>query len=68
MPALQAIVEPLPVREVTTFIANGNLIVSSRRSDPRRLEQQLSAHLESELGCPGGVTIRTPTELATIVN
>ena len=67
MPALQAIFEQLPVREVSTFIASGNVIFASRQTNARRLETQLSAHLQSALGYPVGVTLRTPTELAAIV-
>ena len=67
MPALQAIVEQLPVRDVSTFIASGNVIFFSRQTDPTRLEAQLSAHLKSALGYSVGVTLRTPAELASIV-
>lgn len=68
MPDLKAVVEQLPVRDVSTFIASGNVIFTSRQSDPRKLEQKLSAHLETQLGYPVDVVIRTPKELSVIVN
>ena len=68
MPDLKAVFEQLPVRDVSTFIASGNVIFPSRQSDPCLLEQKLSTHLESRLGYPVDVVIRTPQELSVIVN
>jgi len=64
---LKATVEQLPVRDVSTFIASGNVIFSSRQSSASQMEAKLSRHLEAQLGYSVNVTIRTPQELATIV-
>lgn len=68
MADLKAIVEQLPVRDVSTFIASGNVILASRQSSASKMETKLSSHLEAQLGYSVGVTIRTPQELATIVD
>jgi uncharacterized protein (DUF1697 family) len=68
MPDLKAVVEQLPVSDVSTFIASGNVIFTSRQSDPRKLEQKLSTHLETQLGYSVDVVIRTPKELSVMVN
>jgi uncharacterized protein (DUF1697 family) len=67
MPALAAIVAQLPVQDVATFIASGNVIFTSRQKDPRKLEHTLATHLAAQLGYAVDVFIRTPAELATIV-
>jgi len=67
MADLKATVEQLPVRDVSTFIASGNVIVFSHQSSATQMETKLSLHLEAQLGYSVNVTIRTPQELATIV-
>ncbi len=53
--------------EVDTFIASGNVLFTSPRRAVAALENELAAHLATELGFPVPVLLRTRRELADLV-
>lgn len=67
MDRLRALFEEAGMREVSTFIASGNVIFEGDGDAPT-LERELGGHLEKALGYQVGVFIRTPEELAAIVS
>ncbi len=66
MARLMELFEQLDCRDVTTFLASGNVIFTA---DARasRLEQQLDRHLEAELGHPAEAFVRTLPALAGVL-
>jgi uncharacterized protein (DUF1697 family) len=66
MDRLRALFEELPVENVSTFIASGNVIFESDETDAAALERRVDEHLERELGYEVGTFIRTQDELATV--
>jgi len=67
MDRLRALFEDLGLANVATFIASGNVIFDSPSTDTRALERQIEAHLKQSLGYAVDTFIRTPAELAAIV-
>lgn len=63
MGRLVELFQDLDCRDVTTFIASGNVIFAAD-ARPARLEQQLDRHLAAELGFPAEAFVRTIPELA----
>jgi uncharacterized protein (DUF1697 family) len=53
-------------KDARTFIASGNLIFSSSKSE-RRVKAALEAALEQHWGRPAGVMVRTAAEMAKVV-
>ena len=51
MSRLVELFEALELEEITTFIASGNVLFSSR-AKPAMLERQIDKHLHAELGYP----------------
>lgn len=66
MSRLRALVEDLGFNEVTTFIASGNVLFTSKVTDTGRLETRLAKHLESALGYSVDTFIRTAEQVAAI--
>jgi uncharacterized protein (DUF1697 family) len=66
MSRLVELFEALECEEVSTFIASGNVVLSSR-TRPALLEQQIDRHLEAELGFPAEAFVRTLPALAGVL-
>jgi uncharacterized protein (DUF1697 family) len=66
MPRLRALFEALGLRDVSTFIASGNVVFSADSSDVGALRKGIEGHLERELGYEVATFLRTPSELAAI--
>lgn len=66
MARLVELFESLELEEITTFIASGNVLFSSR-AKPTMLERQIDRHLHAELGYPAESFIRTIPELQLIL-
>jgi uncharacterized protein (DUF1697 family) len=67
MERLRAEFEALAFRDVTTFIASGNVLFSTASEDAAALEQRIERRLEKALGYEVATFLRTPTELAALV-
>lgn len=57
----------LKFANVSTFIASGNVIFDATSPDPAELERRIEAHLERALGYEAATFVRTPADLATIL-
>jgi uncharacterized protein (DUF1697 family) len=68
MDRLRAEFEALKFRDVETFIASGNVLFSATTDDMSALEQRIERRLEQTLGYAVVTFLRTPEELAAIVN
>jgi uncharacterized protein (DUF1697 family) len=66
MDRLRALFEELPLKNVSTFIASGNVIFEGPDGEVGRLERRIDRHLERALGYEVGTFIRTPEELAEV--
>lgn len=67
MEELRRHVEACGFRDVSTYIASGNVIFETRATRAPSLERKLERHLESALGFDVGVFVRTRAEIAAIV-
>jgi uncharacterized protein (DUF1697 family) len=67
MERLRAEFEALRFRDVSTFIASGNVLFSAGSDDTAALEQRIERRLEQALGYEVATFVRTPAELATLV-
>jgi uncharacterized protein (DUF1697 family) len=67
MDRLRAEFEALGLRDVTTFIASGNVLFSTASDDAAALEQRIERRLEKTLGYEVATFLRTPAELAMLV-
>lgn len=67
MDRLKGLFEELPISEVETFIASGNVIFTSAARAPATLEAKIEAHLERRLGYAVPTFLRTPAELAAAI-
>jgi len=56
----------LGLRDVTTFIASGNVAFGARAGDARALERKIERRLEDELGFEVATFLRTDAEVAAI--
>lgn len=52
--------------DVSTFIASGNVLFSSRSADARKLEAQIENALQEGLGYPVDTFVRTRAEVAAV--
>ncbi len=68
MTKLREIFESLGLTDVETFIASGNVIFKSRSTNADVLEKKIEQQLEKVLGFEVATLIRSPTELAAIVD
>ncbi len=65
MADLRAIAEELGLKDVRTFIASGNLLFTSKASEPAvksKLEAAIKAHMSRDVG----VMVRTADEMAAV--
>lgn len=67
MDRLRGLFEAMGHSNVETFIASGNVIFDSTSKTPAALEKKIAAHLYETLGYEVATFIRTPTELAAII-
>jgi len=66
MTELRRLFEQLKFGDVSTFIASGNVIFSSKVADSRKLEKRIEAHLEKSLGYEVDTFVRTRAEVAAV--
>jgi uncharacterized protein (DUF1697 family) len=66
MHRLVELFEALELEEITTFIASGNVLFTSR-AKPALLERQLDKHLHAELGYPAQAFVRSMADLKLIL-
>ena len=64
---LRALFSELGFAGVETFIASGNVIFETEKSNPDVLETRIEAHLKSSLGYEVATFLRTPAELLAVV-
>lgn len=67
MDRLRQLFEKLGLKNVETFIASGNVIFDSPSRTPEALERRIERHLREALGYEVATFIRSPAELAAIV-
>jgi uncharacterized protein (DUF1697 family) len=67
MDRLRAEFEALRFRDVSTFIASGNVLFSAPSLDRADLEARIERRLEKTLGYAVATFLRTPEELAALV-
>ncbi len=67
MEHLRRLFEEMDFSKVQTFIASGNVIFESASADPRDLELKIEESLLANLGYDVATFIRTPDELADII-
>jgi len=68
MSKLRALFEELGFRDVSTFIASGNVIFGANTKDRSKLESRIAAHLQSSLRYEVETFVRTADETAKIAN
>ena len=66
MDHLAELFRELKFTDVSTFIASGNVIFSSKSADPVKLAAQIAAHLEKSLGYEVDTFLRTRAEVAAL--
>ncbi len=66
MTELKAMCEALGFADVKTYIASGNVVFSSRKSESA-VKKALEAALESYAGKPVGVMVRTSAEMQAVL-
>ena len=66
MSKLRALFEELGFKDVSTFIASGNVIFHANAKDSSKLESQIAAHLQRSLGYEVETFIRTAAEVVKI--
>ena len=67
MDRLRAIFAELGLKDVSTFIASGNVLFSTETDDVDGLREKVEAHLASQLGYEVPTFLRSPAELAAII-
>lgn len=63
MDRLRAVFEELPLRNVETFIASGNVLFDTTARNIGALEQRIEQHLEARLGMEVGTHLRALADL-----
>ena len=66
MDQLRKLFEPLPVSNVSTFIASGNVLFDASTRSVAALERKISKHLQQALGYEVGTYIRSAAEIAAV--
>ena len=67
MDRLRALFRALGLRDVSTFIASGNVSFSTDSEDVARVRERIEGHLENQLGYEVATFLRSPAELASII-
>ena len=67
MDRLRAIFAELGLKDVSTFIASGNVLFSTESDDVNGLREKIENHLASQLGYEVPTFLRSPAELAAII-
>lgn len=67
MDRLREIFEELPVSDVSTFIASGNVLFSADSDEAAELEATIGAHLADRLGYEVPTFLRTPRDLEDVL-
>src|SRR4051812_40616886 len=67
MPALRDLVASLGYRDVSTYIASGNVLFSTRKKDAGKIAAELEKGIEDELGVSCRVLVLSRDELAKAV-
>ncbi len=67
MDHLRSLFEALSFKDVSTFIASGNVLFTTPRAGAPTLEPRIERHLEGALGFQVATFVRTPAELASVV-
>jgi uncharacterized protein (DUF1697 family) len=67
MADLRAIAEELGLKDVRTFIASGNLLFTSTKSEPS-IKSALAAALKAHMARDVGVMVRTAKEMAAVAS
>jgi len=68
MPKLREIVEGLPATDVSTHVQSGNVVFRSTLRSTAKVEQALEKALKKEAGLEVRVMVRTPAQLARLVD
>ena len=68
MDRLRSVLEELPFSTVETFIASGNVILTTTSRAPAALEGKIERHLARRLGYAVPTHLRTPAELAVVAS
>jgi uncharacterized protein (DUF1697 family) len=68
MPRLREIVEGLPATDVSTHVQSGNVVFRSTLRSAAKVEQALEQALKKEAGLDVRVMVRTPAQLARLVD
>ena len=68
MPKLREIVEALPATDVATHVQSGNVVFRSSLRSAAKVEQALERALKKEAGLEVRVMVRTPAQLAKLVD
>ena len=66
MKQLAALFEQCGYQDVETFIASGNVLFSTRKSNASKLESHIAAHLEASLKYGVDTFVRTAEEVSSI--
>src|SRR5258705_5699697 len=66
MDQLRKLFEVVPLENVETFIASGNVIFDSKSKNVAALENKIAKHLHDSLGYPVATFIRSLDEIARI--
>lgn len=66
MDLLAELFQQLKYTDVTTFIASGNVIFTTKVADTAKLEKQIQTHLAKSLGYEVDTFVRTRTEVAAV--
>jgi uncharacterized protein (DUF1697 family) len=66
MDRLRALCEAVPLRNVETFIASGNVLFDTRSADTAALERRVEKHLERALGHEVLTFVRSADEVTTV--
>src|SRR5262245_28636766 len=66
MDHLRSLFEAMGFRNVSTFIASGNVIFESKSKNPRAIEKQIEGHLRELLGYEVVTFVRTESEVRAI--
>lgn len=67
MDRLRELFEQLDLKNVSTFIASGNVVFETDSKNPARLITEIERHLARELGYDVPTFLRSPTQLSEIV-